>query len=167
LIEIFDISFSHQLLYILNFLNRKLTLWLPAVDVGWLVDEVLANDVEVLLMFNTLDVDKVDVAVVVGELTFKFSVLLSNGVLLCFVVGSIENSFVLEVIVVDCGTLFTSLSMLSTFASIISRPARIKSKKLCSVVDDVGSALKGGKVVVTIAVVDDDELSCVVSASFA
>lgn len=123
-------------------------------------------------------IDKVDddvnneevfgISVDVGSF-FISLILEATDVLISLDVVLVSEVFrVLSVVVSCCSldgmTLLICASILSAFASMISKPARIKSKKLLSVVE--GSALKGGKVVVD---VDDGtdvvETSCSVTSS--
>lgn len=126
-------------------------------------------------------IDKVDDDDVDNEEVFGISVELGNifislileatGVLISLDVdGALVSEVfrVLSVVVVSCCsldgmTLLICASILSAFASMISKPALMKSKKLLSVVE--GSALNGGKVVVVVFVVNVDDGTDVVGSS--
>lgn len=118
------------------------------------------------------DVDNEEVFGIWVELgSFFISLILeATDVLISLDVALVsEVCWVLSVVDVssldDGTTLLICASILSAFASMISKPARMKSKKLLSVVE--GSALNGGKVVVVD--IDDDgtdvvETSCTITS---
>lgn len=114
--------------------------------------EVFGISVELGSFFVSLMLDAADVLISLdGVLVSKVFRVLS------VVVNSSDDDNATGVVVM---TLLICESILSAFASIISKPARIRSKKLLSVVD--GSDLNGGKVDETVVV----GTSSVTSSSF-
>jgi hypothetical protein len=110
--------------------------------------EVFGISVELGSLFVSLMLEVADVLISLdGVLVSKVFRVLSVIVISCSVDDNAKG--VVEMTLLICE------SILSAFASIISRPARIKSKKLLSVVE--GRDLKGGRV--------DDE-TVVVGTSF-
>lgn len=116
--------------------------------------EVFGISVELGSFFVSLMLELADVLISLdGVLVSKVFRVLSVTVVSCSVDDDDDGAVEMTLLICE--------SILSAFASIISKPARMRSKKLLSVVD--GSDLNGGKVVGGAIVV---ETSSVTSSSF-